>query len=137
LQEALDLRDEGVFKAASGLAGGVARRGETCGALTGGIMAICQVVGREGIEDREQYQKAMEPCGAMYLKFKDEVGHTICSEIHKILYGKSFNLYEQESREAFKTAGGQAPEGCPEVCRKAAKIAARVIIDLRNDPKGR
>jgi C_GCAxxG_C_C family probable redox protein len=137
LQEALDLRDEGVFKAASGLAGGVARRGETCGALTGGIMAICQVVGREVIEDSEQYQKAMEPCGVMYLKFKDEVGHTICSEIHKILYGKSFNLYEQESREAFKTAGGYAPEGCPEVCRKAAKIAARVIIDLRNDPKGR
>ena len=69
--------DSGALKAASSLSGGVARRGETCGALIGAMMGICQVVGRESIEDKEQYAKAMAPLGDMYLKFKEEIGHTI------------------------------------------------------------
>jgi C_GCAxxG_C_C family probable redox protein len=131
LQEKLDLKDAGAFKAASALAGGVARRGETCGALTGAIMGICLVVGRESLEDTQQYQEAMVPAGEMYLKFKEEVGHTVCTEIHKLLYGKSYRLYEPEERRAFHKAGAHEPQGCPGVCSKAAKIAARIILDLK------
>jgi C_GCAxxG_C_C family probable redox protein len=127
----LDLEDRSVFKAATALAGGVARRGETCGALTGAIMGICQLVGREEFADGEQYLRAMETCDQMYMRFKQDVGHTICREIHKILYGKSFDFYEEEDREAFRAAGGYDPEGCPGVCQKAARIAARIIIDLK------
>jgi C_GCAxxG_C_C family probable redox protein len=131
LQEKLDLKDPGAFKAASALAGGIAKRGETCGALIGGMMAICQIVGRESIEDTEQYRKSFVPSAEMYLKFKEEIGHTLCAEIHKILYGRSFKLYEQEEYEAFLVAGGHEPEGCPGVCGRAAKIAARIILDLK------
>jgi C_GCAxxG_C_C family probable redox protein len=131
LQEKLDLRDAGAFKAASALAGGIAGRGETCGALIGGIMAIGQVLGRESLEDREQFQKAMIPAGEMYLKFKEAVGHTLCAEIHKILFGRSFRLYEDEEKEAFVAAGGRGPNGCPGVGSKAAKIAANIILDLK------
>jgi C_GCAxxG_C_C family probable redox protein len=129
----LNLEDRGAFKAASGLAGGIARRGETCGALAGGIMAICQVVGREAIEDTEQYQEAMKPSTEMYLRFRDAVGHTLCAEIHKLLYGRAFKLYEEEEREAFLAAGAHEPNGCPEVCSKAARIAADIILDLRKE----
>ncbi len=94
-------------------------------------MAICQIVGRESIEDTEQYRKAMVPAGDMYLKFKEEVGHTICAEIQKILYGRTFKLYEEEDRNAFLAAGGRESKGCPGVCDKAAKIAARTILDLK------
>lgn len=131
MQEKLDLRDVGAFKAASALAGGIAGRGETCGALIGGIMAIGQVFGRESLEDIEQFQKAMIPADDMYLKFKETVGHTLCTEIHKILYGRSFNLYEEEGKKAFLAAGGRGPKGCPGVGSLAAKIAARIILDLK------
>jgi C_GCAxxG_C_C family probable redox protein len=131
LQEKLDLKDTGAFKAASALAGGIAGRGETCGALIGGLMAIGQVLGRESLEDIEQFRKAMIPATEMYLKFKETVGHTLCAEIHKILFGKSFKLYEEEDRKAFLTAGARGPEGCPGVGRKAAKIAASIILDLK------
>ena len=94
-------------------------------------MGICQLVGREEFADREQYLRAMETCDQMYVKFKRDVGHTICREIHKILYGKSFNLYEEEDRKAFRAAGGHDPKGCPGICQKAARIAARIIIDLK------
>jgi len=131
LQEKLDLRDAGAFKAASAMAGGIAGRGETCGALIGGIMAIGQVLGRESLEDTEQFQKAMIPASEMYVKFKEAVGHTLCAEIHKILFGKSFRLYEEEEKKAFVAAGGRGPDGCPGVGSKAAKIAANIILDLK------
>ncbi len=133
VQEALDLRDRGAFKAASALAGGIVRRGETCGALVGAIMAVCQVVGRDKIDDVEQYRMAMEPCGEIYLRFKEEVGHTNCGEIQKSLFGRPFRLHKEEEYEAFLAAGGHGPEGCPVVCGKAAKIAAEKILVLRKD----
>jgi hypothetical protein len=98
-------------------------------------MAICQVVGRESIQDTEQYRKAMDPATDMYLKFKEVVGHTICAEIHKILYGRPFKLYERMEYEEFLVAGGHEPEGCPGVCGKAAEIAARIILDLKAGDK--
>ena len=59
LQEKLNVGSKEVFKAGSALAGGVAKQGETCGALTGAIMAIGSLVGREKLEDLDQYRKAM------------------------------------------------------------------------------
>ena len=59
MQEKLGLPNGNVFKSASALAAGVARGGETCGALTGGVMAIGLLVGREKIEDRAQLRASI------------------------------------------------------------------------------
>ena len=120
-----------VFKAASALAAGVAKRGETCGALSGAILAIGTLVGRERLEDKEQLQISMEIADRVYLLFRERVGHTICSEIHKIRYGRVYRLYVPEESEAFHDMGGHSRKGCPEVCGIAAKIAAEVILDLK------
>jgi C_GCAxxG_C_C family probable redox protein len=115
------------------LAGGVARQGETCGALTGAIMAIGSMVGRERLEDVDQYQRAMMPATQLYDLFKKEIGHTLCAEIHKIRYGRVYRLSIPEERQAFHEMGGHGRKGCPEVCGIAARIAARIILDLRED----
>ena len=44
---------------------------------------------------------------------------------------RSFNLYEEEGKKAFLAAGGRGSKGCPGVGRMAAKIAARIILDLK------
>ena len=120
-----------VLKAGSALAGGVALQGETCGALTGAIMAIGCVVGRERLEDIQQYQKAKEPAKEMYRRFRDQVGHSICAEIHQIKFGRVFHLYDPEEAKAFRGAGGHSRSGCPEVCGIAARTAADIILRLR------
>ena len=109
----------------------MARRGETCGALTGAIMAISCLVGREKLEDREQYGKAMVVAGHVYDQFKEQVGHTLCCEIHKIKYGKVYRLFIPEEGKAFHAMGGHGRKGCPEVCGIAAKIAAEVILNIK------
>lgn len=120
-----------VFKAGTALAGGVARQGETCGALTGAIMGVCCVVGREKLEDKEQYRKAMGIGQRVYNAFKEKIGHTLCWEIHKVRYGKVYRLFIPEERQAFHDMGGHGRKGCPEVCGVAAKIAAEVILDIK------
>jgi C_GCAxxG_C_C family probable redox protein len=130
LQEKLNVGSQEVFKAGSALAGGVASRGETCGALTGAIMAIGSLVGRERLEDTEQLTNSMEPASRIYTLFKEKIGHTLCAEIHKIRYGRVYRLFVPVEREAFHNAGGHSKKGCPEICGIAARIAAGVILEL-------
>lgn len=44
---ALDSISDDVFKAATGLAGGIGLMGSACGALTGGVMVLSTFLGRE------------------------------------------------------------------------------------------
>ena len=133
MQEKLNVGSKEVFKAGSALAAGVAKRGESCGALTGAIMAIGTLVGRERLEDKKQLQNSMDTANRVYLLFKERVGHTICSEIHKIRFGRTYRLFSPEEAEAFHNMGGHSREGCPEICGIAAKIAAEVILDIRQE----
>jgi len=105
--------------------------GETCGALIGAIMAVSCLVGRERLQDREQYAMAMEEAKQIYDTFRERIGHTLCGEIHKIRFGKVYHLFRPEERKAFHLEGGHARTGCPEVCGVAARIAAEAILDLR------
>jgi hypothetical protein len=94
-------------------------------------MAIGSVVGRERLEDLDQYRKAMEIATRVYHLFKEQVGHTLCWEIHKIRYGRVYRLFIPEDYEAFHKMGGHGRKGCPEVCGIAARIAAEVILNVK------
>jgi len=93
-------------------------------------MAISCLVGREKLEDREQYGKAMQVAYGIYDRFKEQVGHTLCGEIHKIRYGKAYRLFIPE-REKLSRDGRPRQKRMPEVCGIAARIAAEVILDIK------
>ncbi|MCX8192053.1 MAG: C-GCAxxG-C-C family protein [Nitrososphaerales archaeon] len=132
LQKNLNIGGLDSFKAATLLVGGVARRGETCGAVIGALMALGIVIGRERIEDIETYQKAFEPAYEFCDKFVKEYGSTLCCEIQKRLYGMCFNLRDRRGHEQFLLAGGRSEEGCPKVSGFAAKTMAEIILRLKN-----
>jgi C_GCAxxG_C_C family probable redox protein len=124
LQSHLHLENGGAIKASTALAGGVARMGETCGALTGGIMAIGLVLGREELEDIQAYRNSMQASYEMYNRFREEVGSSL-----KKLLGRSFDFKIDEEAEEWYKAGGL--EKCPMVCAIAARIAADIILRLK------
>ncbi|MFB0557948.1 MAG: C-GCAxxG-C-C family (seleno)protein [Candidatus Bathyarchaeia archaeon] len=140
LQEGLEMGDLESFKAATVLSGGVARRGETCGALLGGLMALGLVRGRERIQDTERYVEAMGLADVISeefqnrlekeFNFSDPLESTLCKEIQTKIYGRSFNLRDPVEKEAFLDAGGHSDEGCYKVCGIAAEVAARKILEL-------
>ena len=129
LQEHLGLDSEGAFKAASALAGGVARMGETCGAVSGGIMAISLAFGRERLEDATTslgYARAMQHSSQLFNKVQAEFGSTRCWSIHESIFGRHFDLNNPDERTQFLEAGGH--EKCSGVVRKVAILAAEIIL---------
>lgn len=120
------------------LAGGVAYRGETCGALLGALMALGLAMGRERMEDTGQYRRAMVPAMEVGRRFQQELQAqfgfsapletTLCREIHARIYGRAFNLVDPAEYQAFLAAGGHSSHGCPKVCAVAAQVAAEQLM---------
>jgi len=138
LQEGLSIGDKESFMAATVLSGGVARRGETCGALLGALMAVGLVDGRKRMQDTTVYEKACADADKLATEFqhhleaefgiKKPLETTLCCDIQKGIYGKSFDLRDTKQREAFYACGGHSDEGCYKVCGIAAEVAAEKLL---------
>ena len=130
LQDHLGLGSRDSFKAATALAGGIARMGETCGALVGGIMGISLAFGRDRLEDAttsQGYARAMDLGGELCKRFGAALGSTQCRDIQRSLFGRSFDLRDPRERQEFRKAGGY--DKCPQVAQRAAELAATVILE--------
>jgi len=140
LQETFNIGDRESFKAATVLSGGVARQGETCGALIGALSALGLVVGRGKIEDTEQYVEAMRPakeiCDRFKEALKDEFGFqgelksTLCRDMQEKVYGRSFDFNNPKDYREFLDAGGHSDEGCLKICGIAAQVGAEKILEI-------
>ena len=126
LADHLKLGDTLTFKASAPLSGGVAMRGETCGALIAGVMALGIAWGKEAIEEEDW----MEPVIAGYRlcrRFEKELGSTSCREIQTARLGRAFNFADLNDYEEFQKAGGYVE--CPKVVAKAARLTAQMIME--------
>lgn len=143
LQEEFGIGNDEVFKSATVLSGGVARHGETCGALIGALMALGLVVGREKMEDTDVYRKSMEPSADLIAKFKEELKNqfgfegeldgTLCRQIHEKIYGRPFDMTDPDDYQEFLDAGGHSDSGCLKVCGVAAQVGAEKILEITQD----
>jgi C_GCAxxG_C_C family probable redox protein len=105
LQEHLHLIDDdkayrAALKASTALAAGVARRGETCGALIGAIMAVGLATGAEHLDDAEGYVRAMKVAAEVFDRFKENYGTVKCFEIQERLFGRHYDFFNPEDVEA-------------------------------------
>jgi len=129
LQTHLHLGDGQALRASTALAAGVARMGETCGAVTGGIMSIGLVLGREDLADITAYRDSMQASYEMYGRFKEGLGSTMCFEIQEKLLGRSFDFKKDDEAEQWYKSGGL--EKCPMVCAIAARIAGDIMLTIQ------
>ena len=129
-----ELRNEDIFKSASGLGGGVGLtcKGH-CGALSGGVMVLSQVYGRElsEIADPERKRAVAFRLGEkMAQNFLDEYGTIICEKIHKKVMGRPFSLLDPLDKQAFEDARGHTT-ACPSVVGNGVRWAAELLIEER------
>jgi C_GCAxxG_C_C family probable redox protein len=127
------------FKAASGLGGGVGLSAEgSCGGLTGGVMAIGLVHGREldRIQDPENRRFiAYRMANRLHQRFVREYGSSICKEIHGKVMGRTYNLTDPGEWKAFLADGGHASK-CPEVVGKAARWVCEILLEETGEEAG-
>jgi len=127
-----ELRNDDIFRAASGLGGGVGLtcKGH-CGALTGGVMVLSQLYGRELSEIADPDRKravAFHLGEKMAQKFFDEYGTIICEEIHEKVMGRPFSLLNPGDKQAFEKAGGHTT-ACPSVVGNGVRWAAELLLE--------
>jgi C_GCAxxG_C_C family probable redox protein len=141
LQETLGIGSRDSFRAATVLSGGVARRGETCGALIGALMALGIERGRDTMADGAAYSRAVTEAQPLIEEFTRTVcarfnldrplESTLCRHIQERIFGRWFDLSQDDERQAFLAAGGHDEDRCPLVCALAAEAAASAILKLR------
>ena len=141
LQEDLKIGDLQSYKAATAFAGGVGRRGETCGALIGALMGLGLEMGREKKEDTPKLNETVTEANIVIDQFLSKLQHeygwsspppnTICRDLQQLIYGRKWKMTDLAERQSFIAAGGHSDQGCLKVCGIAAEAAAEEILRLR------
>jgi len=132
IMEGLEIGDPEVVKASDGLAGGTALSTQgTCGALIGGILAISSVVGRtyDQFSKHKGNRRIFLYSKKLYDKFVKEYGSIVCKDVHKKLFGRTFDLLDTKEYAEFEKMGAHVDK-CPEVSGKTARWAAEIILDI-------
>ena len=132
VQDTLGVRNDFIFKSASGLAagGGLLTIGH-CGGYTGGILMMSSFFGRsrEHIDgDKENKYCSFDMAVALHNRYKDSYGSVICREIHERIFGRSFDMWDEEDRKAFEEAGAHR-EKCTSVVADASKWTTGLILE--------
>lgn len=132
IQDTLGIRDDSVFKAATGLAGGGGLTGiGACGGYAGGVMVLGQLLGRERsiFEDSERIRfRSFDLANQLVDEFIGEFGTIICRDIQVKIFGRPYYLRDPEDFNKFEEAGGHVDK-CTDVVGKAARMAVKIILD--------
>jgi len=132
IQDALDIQNDAVFKAGSGLTagGGVSCEG-SCGGYTGGVMVMSSIFGRrreKWDDDKAEKDCAHNMARALLNKFNQEYGGNICKTIHRRIFGRDFDLKDARDRETFEKLGAHVDK-CTSVVGQSAAWATELILE--------
>ena len=135
LDEQFNLQGGKVLKSLTPLPG-IAERGETCGAITGPLLALGLIYGRGAnqLDDWENYQESLIPAGLFCEKFEKVFGSTMCHGVQKVKFGRCYRLTDPDQLREFQEAG--ATDQCSEVVRVAVRMAAEIILQDPSLPSG-
>ena len=130
--DALGIDNPTLVKAGTGLAGGGGRMCDgVCGGYAGGIMAMGSIFGRKRSAmdgDLEDKTAAYDMTVKLRESFIQEYGSVTCSDIHKKLFGRNYNMWSQVEMDQFN-ADGAHTEKCTGVVGTAAATAVRIILE--------
>ncbi len=106
---------------------GIANRGETCGAVSGSILALGLYFESPKKTNPSLPTETMKNAGKFCSAFEKEFGSTMCRGVQEHQYGRSYDLSNEKERVEFLqvAAGGK----CREVVKKAVRFAGDIILD--------
>ncbi len=124
-------KQEYLFRAASGMAGGIAGCCDSaCGAYSGANLIISSYVGRElkdlGVDGATA--KAFELGRILHDKFQDVYGTNICRDIQFEKFGETYDFRIPEEKAAFDEAGAH-DDKCPATVGLGAALLVEILYD--------
>ena len=133
IQDALGIRNDYIFKSASGLAVGIGKLGDgPCGGYSGGAIVISMFIGRvrerfdNDVENRRMSYKLVKELHDRYMQ---KYGSVICSDVQKSVFGRSYNLWDGEEFKNFEKDGAHIDK-CTSVVGNASAWTVEIILDF-------
>ena len=126
LNKTFNLKADKFVKALASLPG-IALRGETCGAVSGCLLAISLAYEEDNINDKVKQKLSREPSFTFCSKFESEYSSTRCRNIIEHLTKKKYNISKPEDYKILAQEG--VYKNCPGVVKKAVHFAADIILE--------
>ena len=124
LQQEFDLEGEEILKALTPFPG-LGLRGETCGAVSGCLMALGLVFGREDLADWKGYLRSLPPARRFCREFEAKHGGTACAGLLEAKMGRTYDLADRWESIKYAAKGGK--KTCGEIISSAVIISAELI----------
>jgi C_GCAxxG_C_C family probable redox protein len=131
IQDILGVQNESVFKAGSGMAGGIGILCDgVCGGYSGGVMVLSTLFGRDRahFKDPEVLMPSFELASLLHERYMQAYGSTICKDIHMKLFGRTFDLWDKVDFEAIEMLGAHEDK-CTSVVANASAWTTEIILD--------
>ena len=108
-------------KVSGGLGGGIGRLGRTCGAVTGGVLALSLAYGAENSGDQDAKLATYELSAKLIRELEKKYGTVECREL---LHGA--DLWTQEGRDKVK-AENLNVKVCDKIIADTVEIVERLL----------
>ncbi len=114
------LERETALRVAAAFGGGMARAGETCGAVSGALMVIGLRYGQVLVEDRPAKERTYEAGQQFMARFRERHGTLKCRELLGYDLGTPEGHAAVKEQGLFKTL-------CPQLVYDAAQIVEEIV----------
>jgi C_GCAxxG_C_C family probable redox protein len=128
LNEQFGLKADQTIPALMPFAGGIAGKGETCGAVSGSLLAMGFFFESINQKGKKQAVSPIKYVGTFFDRFEKEFGSTRCKEVVKHQYGRYYDFLNPEDQKLFMVES-QKGSKCTEVVKKAVLIAGDIILE--------
>jgi len=115
-----DLDREAAARLAASFGGGVARRGETCGAVNGACMVLGLRYGHTSADDIDSKERAYEAVQKFISQFEARNGSIGCNHLLELDISTAEGLQQARDRQLFATR-------CPGFVSDAAEILDQIM----------
>ncbi|NJK86451.1 MAG: GNAT family N-acetyltransferase [Bacteroidales bacterium] len=116
----LGMKPEHALKLTTGFGAGMVYRGETCGAVTGAMMAIGLLYGRNVAADTGARDKTYDLINRYYKDFKNINGSILCKELLKVDLSTDEGKMEANHKGLFENL-------CPKLIRDSVILSGEIL----------
>ena len=125
VQETVGIITDETIKASHGLSGGggLSAKG-TCGALTGGLLALSAKRGRgRDRMDKGRFIHNFKKADELVRRFQEEFGGITCEELQQQFTGRTFDMWNEEEYKQFDEQRGKQ-------CAHATGMVTKWVIEM-------
>ena len=130
LKAYFDIPDE-LIRASTNLCGGAGASSGSCGTYTCGLLAVgwkYNATAEEELADPAKFDLCQSKFMAFRDRYQQEFGTTLCPEIQKKVYGRSYIFTKPEDCEIYFTIADHNVQ-CANIVERATRLCAEFLLE--------